>query len=200
MEGTAVSALKISIQPRRLDRCLPSNGRACSCVYKCGNNVLDQGIGLRRVSGAGFLNEREETLRRVAMPESEVATAFKKRASVRTRLFEDNSALTGTTTASTPAKNIGAPELIPTKCSMPIPKGIPAKNVSENFIWCYLSVPYENTLRESSCPLHWLGPSGAYLDSIDRSNWPELQVKISRQSTEASVYERFRCRKCGSTV
>ena len=41
LEGTAVSALKISIQPRRLDRCLSSNGRACSCVYKGGNNVLD---------------------------------------------------------------------------------------------------------------------------------------------------------------
>ena len=49
------------------------------------------------------------------MPDSEVATAFKKRASARTLLFEEGSAITGTTTASTPAKNIGAPELIPAK-------------------------------------------------------------------------------------
>jgi hypothetical protein len=104
-------------------------------------------------SETGFRNDLEETLRRVAVPESEVATAFKKRTSVRTRLFEESSAITGTTTASMPAKNIGAPELIPAKCLMPIPKGIPARNMSGNFIWCYLSVRYERTFRESSCPL-----------------------------------------------
>ena len=99
----------------------------------------------------GFLNDFEGPLRRVAMSEPEVATAFKKRASLRTRLFEESSAIKGTTTASTPAKNIDTPKLIPAKYLMPIPKGIPARNVSENFIWCYLSVPFERTFRESSC-------------------------------------------------
>jgi len=61
----------------------------------------------------GFLNDLEEPLRQVAVSEPEVAIAFKKRTSVRTRLFEESSAITGTTTASTPAKNIGTPELIP---------------------------------------------------------------------------------------
>jgi len=98
--------------------------------------------------------------------------------------------MTGTTTASAPAKNIGAPELIPAKCSMPIPKGIPARNVSENFIWCYLSraggslsgwsISAAEPLNLDRFNVNAVVTSRfrAYLDSIDRSNRPELQVKF----------------------
>jgi hypothetical protein len=99
--------------------------------------------------------------------------------------------MTGTTTATTPAKNIGAPELEPAKCSMPTPRGIPAINVSEVFIWCYLSVRYEGTFGEPSCPLcSARGPTSSLFG--DGRFRPAEPLNLDCFNVNAVVIGRFR--------